>query len=304
MNPVDRCSRCGITITNPVGHCPGCGAALAAITATEQEPNYYAIFELSPQMSCSEIRARLDQAARVWGRRATGSAKMEQRHEAERMVQYLSAAEDILLTPSRRAAYDLRWGQRQSDNHHQSRQTTRPDRRVEIPTHSESGPATRPGGNSATAQTTNWIGWTTVRGIVIHIEPLYTIPPPIDWFRVVLAILLFPVMIFIAMAVLSVWIASRIMFPRFMGGMDISNVLILLCTFRRIGEQRPQVPVRDLRLRDSKRNEHSVRLVGQLIGSSVNMGDDVTLSGFSRCGTIKARRGINHRTRSVIVVRV
>ena len=77
----------------------------------------------------------------------------------------------------------------------------------------------------------------------------------------------------------------------------------MLLTFHRTAGPRPQIPVRDLRVRESGRGEHSVRLVGQLIGANVNVGDDVTLSGFSRGGIINVHRGINHRTRSVIRVR-
>ena len=115
-------------------------------------------------------------------------------------------------------------------------------------------------------------------------------------------LVLFPVLGLVALFAFSFWIAARIAFPRFTRDMNITDLLVMLLTFHRAAGPRPQVPVRDLRVHDSGR-EHSVRLVGQLIGANVNVGDDVTLSGFSWGGNINARRGINHRTRSAIRVR-
>jgi hypothetical protein len=107
----------------------------------------------------------------------------------------------------------------------------------------------------------------------------------------------------IALLAFSFWIAVRIVFPRFARDTNITDLFVMLLTFHRTAGPRPQIPVRDLRVRESGRGEHSVRLVGQLIGANVNVGDDVTLSGFSRGGIINVHRGINHRTRSVIRVR-
>jgi hypothetical protein len=132
---------------------------------------------------------------------------------------------------------------------------------------------------------------------------MYTVPPPRNWPRLLLALVLFPVLVFVGLLMFGFWAAARIVFPRACRRVDVSQLAILLFTFRRVGGLRTQVPVRDLRVRDGEGGEHSVRLVGQLVGASVNVGDDVTLSGFSWGGTLNARRGLNHRTRSVIRVR-
>jgi hypothetical protein len=290
-------------------------------------------------MSYSEIRQRLDQAQRTWTR-LQNSAVMNQRHEADRMVQFVADAEAVLLKTASRTAYDARWRNRQSDGRYpSSASTTRTGRYVDVPARSGSaaapgetvdhaqlpaGPAAGipwragsdplvPSGqddrrsysaeNAEDSIERSWFGWTTVRGTVVHLDPTYTVPTPRNWLRIVLALVTFPVMALVALFVLSFWLASRIMFSRFMRPMDINHLLIMLFTLHRNGGRRPQVPVRDLRVRDSGGVEHSVRLVGQLIGASVNVGDDVTLSGFSWGGTINARRGMNHRTRAIIRVR-
>jgi hypothetical protein len=299
-----RCGRCGIATKDSTGTCPGCGAPLGTPRDAEEEPDYYTLFELSPQMPYSEISARLCQAARIWTKRSSSAAKMEQRHKAERMVQRLAEAEALLLKPASRAAYDARWRQRQSDSGYSSFDSTRPtDRSVDTPARPVPATESESAGNADPSVERNWLGWTTVRGIVIHLDRMYTIPPPRSWLRIVLAIVLFPIMALVGLFVLSFWIATRIMFPRFTREMGITNFFFLLFTLHRAGESRSQVPVRDLRVRDNGNVEHSVRLVGRLVGASVNVGDDVTLSGFSWGGTINARRGINHRTRSVIRVR-
>lgn len=69
------------------------------------EKDYYALFELSSHLSHSEISTRLREAARVWTQRAN-APQIEQRHEAELMLQCLAEAEAILLHPVKRHAYD------------------------------------------------------------------------------------------------------------------------------------------------------------------------------------------------------
>jgi hypothetical protein len=127
--------------------------------------------------------------------------------------------------------------------------------------------------------------------------------PPVNWSRVVLALILFPLAAMVAIFLFAFWLVGSIMFPRFARSMNISNLLLLLL-FQRAGGPRPQVPVRDIRVRDRAGNEHFVRMIGQVVSGSVNVGDDVTFAGYCRGGTLRARRGINHRTRSVIKVRL
>jgi hypothetical protein len=323
-----QCERCGLPLNNPGPSCPGCGAALSESRTTGEERDYYALFELSPHMSYAEIRARLGQAARVWGHRANNAARLEQRHQAERMLQCLSEAEAVLLNAPTRSTYDARWRDRQGSSRYSARaadqsfageSASQTSPRYD-PSDARGGPRVEPHweppsvvpapvapGRSSHVPTgegdpgahSNWFGWITLRGTVIHLDTLYTIPPPTSWIRILLALIVFPVVV---PFVLAFWLATRILFPRSGRPLDITNLLLLCFTLSRTGP-RSQVPVRDLRLRDSSGNEHSVRMMGHLVAGGVNVGDDVTLSGFSRGGTLKVRQGINHRTRSAIRVR-
>lgn len=287
-------------------------------------------------MSYSEIRARLNQAGRVWGQRSNNAAQLDQRQEAERMLQLLASAEAALLKPAVRRGYDERWRGRQSPQiggATRSPQTMSPrvpmgrpvdvaptsNASASIPAHvlpwnspavlESQQPAT---GDESTLIQRNWTGWTTLRGTVIHSDPVYGIPPTTNWFRVCFrvcaVICLIPVVALVALMSACMRVAVRMMFPRIRdrGDRGGSNLLLLLMTFMtsRAGiGSRAQVPVRDIRVRDVDGTEHLVRMIGQVVSGNVNVGDDVTLSGFARGGTLRARQGINHRTRSVIRVR-
>lgn len=300
-------------------------------STSEGERDYYGLFDLSPHMSYSEIRARLAQASRLWVHRAN-NANLEKRQEAERMLQYVSEAETVLLKSSTRSAYDAKWRQRQDGSRYSTRSPSpgsaepsvrrssssedsaeaSPRPAVVIPWRTPSPvPAPESGGDSTQESPagdhrdgqTNWLGWTEIRGTVIHVDPIYTATKPVNWARVIFTLALFPVALMVAAFLCAFWIVGSIMFPRFARSMNISNLLLLLL-FQRAAGPRPQAPVRDIRIRDRAGNEHFVRIIGEIVSGSVNVGDDVTLAGFSRGGTLRVRRGINHRTRSVIKVRL
>jgi hypothetical protein len=323
-----QCERCKLRIDQVGRTCPGCGALLNNSSTSEQERDYYGLFDLSPHMSYSEIRARLAQASRLWVHRAN-NANLEKRQEAERMLQYVSEAEAVLLKSSTRSAYDAKWRQRQGPSTYsagapspgsagssgrrastsEDGSETSPLPAVVIPWRTppapESGGETTqesPAEDPGTTQT-NWLGWTELHGTVIHVDPIYTATPPVNWSRVLLALVLFPVAAMVAAVLCAFWFVCSIMFPRFGRSINISD-LVLLLVFQRAGGPGPQAPVRDIRIRDRAGNEHFVRIIGQVVSGSVNVGDDVTLAGFCRGGTLRVRRGINHRTRSVIKVRV
>jgi hypothetical protein len=326
-----QCERCKLRIEQVVRTCPGCGALLTFSSASEEERDYYGLFELAPHMSYSELRARLAQASRLWVHRAN-NANLEKRQEAERMLQYVSEAEAVLLKSSTRTAYDAKWRQREGGSTYSARApsprsagtSTRQASTSEDPSEPSARPAVvipwrtqfpvpAPESGSETSQDssaqdrgtdqTNWLGWTELRGTVIHIDPTYMATPPFNWSRVLLALLLFPVAAMVAVFLFAFWLVCSIMLPRFARSMNISNLLLFL-VFQRAGGPRPQAPVRDIRIRDRAGNEHSVRIIGQVVSGSVNVGDDVTIAGYRRGGTLRARRGIDHRTRSVIKVRL
>ncbi|MDN4593516.1 tetratricopeptide repeat protein [Polycladomyces subterraneus] len=67
--------------------------------------NYYELFGIPREADKGGIRKRIHQELRKWSNR-TNAPQMERRQEAERMVQLLEEAEEILLDPDKRAAYD------------------------------------------------------------------------------------------------------------------------------------------------------------------------------------------------------
>jgi hypothetical protein len=323
-----RCERCGVSIATSGLSCPGCGAALSESHMKGEERDYYTLFDLSPHMSFSEIRARLTQAARVYGGRANSAPQLEDRQQAERMLPILAEAEAILLHAPTRSSYDARWRDRQSPptfasrganprsagsptspEHEWQEPYNAPDAASAEPTWRPPTPASVPtvqGRRSGTPSVdgdagirTTWFGWTTVRGTIIHLDSIYAIPAPVSWIRILLVVIVAPVVVPL---VLGLWLAALIIIPRFGRALDLTSPLLLFVAFCRTGN-RSQVPVRDLRLRDDAGTEHGVRMTGQLVAGSVNVGDEVTLSGFSFRGTLKVWRGINHRTRSQIRVR-
>lgn len=63
------------------------------------------------------------------------------------------------------------------------------------------------------------------------------------------------------------------------------------------------VLVRDVRVRDGAGQQWLVRVTGNFVAGALSVGDDVTLEGVNRKGTIVFRRGINHTIRSAIAVK-
>lgn len=369
-----RCRRCGLSIRTATPICPGCGVTLDIADDAEVEKDYYALLGLSPHLSHAEMSARLREAARVWSWRANNAPQMEQRHEAERMLQYLAKAEAILLDPVKRRAYDEalrnqqndatpdttspsfsareesepvsptacpRCGLRQNvtspfcpacgfefpsttpttgERANQHRSTTPPspfprsartgDRE---PTRPETLPPSPPATDSQVTETQGFdflgfLGWRKLTGTVIAVEPLYMAKPETDWlrflFKFAMGILLLPVILGVVISGLIIWMTFSLF------GIGRSEF------FSRVGSHvfgsflagklfgsKEQIPVRDIRLRDNRGEEHLVRIRGELFSGNINVGDEVEVEGFNRSGTLMLRRGWNARTRAKIQVK-
>lgn len=320
-----RCARCRLPIHAPVTSCPGCGAAIDP-RVPDRGVDYYALFHLTPEMSSSEIRERLRDAVRRWSSRANTAPTMAQRHEADRMLQCVSEAEGVLLSPAARRSYEGRCSSRPDPG--RSWPSAPPERGARGAPRSDvdPGPAAPPRnpatpvlapraradvtapsgedeGRGPTVERT-WFGWTRLRGTVVTVDPVYTIPPRRSWLRVVLVLALIPLGVAIGVAMLAASVAIRLLSRRV--GRTQTNVLdvfILLLNLRRAGAERPGLPVRDLRVVDGDGVEHGARIIGNLVCGTVNVGDDVTVSGFSSGGTLNVRYGVNHRTLSLLRVR-
>jgi len=63
------------------------------------------------------------------------------------------------------------------------------------------------------------------------------------------------------------------------------------------------VPLISVRIRDQSGTEHLARIEGYIRTGGFNVGDDVTVEGRNRAGTLDVRRGWNNRIRSEIRIR-
>ena len=153
-------------------------------------------------------------------------------------------------------------------------------------------------------------GGTVARGVVTHVDPVYMTRPEFRFMRLLrrlaLAILLLPVILPVLVAIFAVSGLCSILGVGRDGGF-LSNVASqsvgFLLTSKLLGPK-ADIPVRDVRLRDSARNEHLVRVRGDFVAGNINVGDDITVEGFNRGGTLMFWRGQNHRVGSEIRVKI
>jgi len=118
-----------------------------------------------------------------------------------------------------------------------------------------------------------------------------------------IAIYYYGILILLGLAMLLVlaWLFSKLLPQNLLSGVAI-QVMSFLFTRRLVGPI-ANVPVRDIRVRDSAGQEFLVRLKGQLTSGSVSVGDDVLMEGWDRGGMLMFRRGYNKRIRTAIKVK-
>ena len=102
----------------------------------------------------------------------------------------------------------------------------------------------------------------------------------------------------IGVFLLLMWLLSKV---PFLSAVSVQVVSFLLT--RRLMGPMANVPVRDIRIRDSAGQEFLVRIKGQLTSGSVSVGDDVLVEGWDRNGMLLFRRGFNKRIRTAIKVK-
>ena len=154
------------------------------------------------------------------------------------------------------------------------------------------------------------LGWTGVKGVVIHVDPPYMARPEFNWpsFLVKggLLILFLPVILGAAIGMFAISAILSIFGLRRGGSGFFSNLASQVTGFfltSKLLGPKADVPVHDARLRDGAGNEHLVRFRGDFVMGNVNVGDDVTVEGFNRGGTLIFHRGYNHRIHSEIRVK-
>lgn len=117
------------------------------------------------------------------------------------------------------------------------------------------------------------------------------------------AVYLYGVAILVALSFLFVvsWLFSKILPQGLLSGVAVQVISFLLT--RRLMGPMANVPVRDVRLRDSSGDEHLVRLKGHLVLGSVAVGDEIIAEGWERKGMLLFRRGFNKRIGTAINIK-
>lgn len=203
-----KCNRCGLNINFETQYCPTCGNTLSKQVKVKVDINYYELFELSHNSTLKDIKKRLRDLTRFWGNRANISSKIEQRHEAERMLQYLSKAELTLLDPQKRTYYDQTLSNKQKDvQTNQSKTSTR------IPFYTQENSSKDFFTNNSVetildiysediqidqkSNFRNFLWYTILKGTVVNVDPTYMSHPDFKWDFFLIKIVIFIIAVFI-----------------------------------------------------------------------------------------------------------
>ena len=156
-------------------------------------------------------------------------------------------------------------------------------------------------------------GWRRISGVVIAIEGPYLAKRESGWLgmmgRFLLAVFLVGPLIvagFVASQISSFLSWGRSSNRRNGRGFasQIGQTMASSYLASKIYGPQDGVPVRDVRVRDSKRLEYLVRVQGDFVAGNFSVGDEIEAVGFDRHGTLLFRSGWNKRTRTKILVRV
>jgi hypothetical protein len=157
----------------------------------------------------------------------------------------------------------------------------------------------------------------TLTGIVIHVDapqlmrPSFRLVPFLIKAALVVALAIVfgtvALVVLVTGAVLSL-LLSFVFGDRLRGGGQsfFKSILIQVTGFfltSRLLSTKQMVPVTHVRIRDRAGVEHMVRIEGYIQSGGLNVGDDVTVEGPSRRGTLDMRRGWNNRVRSEIRIK-
>ena len=187
-----KCNRCGLNSNCETQYCQACGNTLSKPVKANVDIDYYELFELSPNSILKDVEKRLRELTRFWGNRANISPKIEQRHEAERMLQYLSKAELILLDPQKRTYYDQTLFNKQKEvQTNQSKTSTRipilsqerSSKDVVSNTSGDNLPDIYSEDSQIDKRTSlrKFFRYTILKGTVVNIDPTYMSHPDFMW---------------------------------------------------------------------------------------------------------------------------
>lgn len=158
------------------------------------------------------------------------------------------------------------------------------------------------------------MGWKTIAGRVVSIDPVYTVSPDFDWSKLILKIFLLivlvlvvgPVLIGIALCLMMIKLLFSLFFPHSKSKGFTFDIIYQITGFLFSllqNKKTSALPVRDFRLLDAGGDEYMVRIRGDIVTGSIKVGDELTVTGANDGGTLMFRRGWNQQIRSEIRVR-
>ena len=142
-----------------------------------------------------------------------------------------------------------------------------------------------------------------VRGTVLRVDAPYPGKREVNIVRVLCKVLLAFLVIPILLPfwiVLSLFRSDSIR-PSFTSQVAV-RVTSYWLSLKLYGDRRAAL-IRDIRVRDGAGQQWLVRIIGNFVAGALSVGDDVTIEGVDRQGTIVFRRGMNHTIRCAIVVK-
>jgi hypothetical protein len=198
--------------------------------------------------------------------------------------------------------------------------TTVTPQRIAFPGHTLAPAAGRAAAAAVGTGNASWwanlLGWKTIEGRVINIDPMYMAQADFSWANLslkllviaTLVLILSPILIGLALGALVLMLMLSFLFPRSGDRYPglISSTFSQATGFlfsRKLSKAPADIPVRDARLRDMAGVERLVRLKGHVIAGNINVGDEIVVTGVDRGGTLLFRSGWNKRINSEIKVK-
>lgn len=172
--------------------------------------------------------------------------------------------------------------------------------------------ATIPAGGSSWWE--DLLGWKTIDGRVVSVDPVCMASPDFDWSKLILKILLFtvlvllvgPILIGIALCLMMISLLLSVLFPKSKSkgfAFDIIHQITGFFFSLSLNKKAPAIPVRDFRLLDAGGDEYLVRIKGDVVTGSIKVGDELSVTGVDDRGTLMFRHGWNQRIRSEIRIK-
>jgi len=153
-----------------------------------------------------------------------------------------------------------------------------------------------------------------LEGTVISVDPPYNEKPDFDVAGLLLRIFLIGGALMLLLPILAGAMVALIIIAILFGllGLGVLSSLFPSCMigclpslfmFLFRGKTTREIPVRNFRIQDVSGTEYQVRMKGEIKRGNISPGDDVSIWGRWKNGTLFFRKATNHRTNSDVIIR-